>query len=273
MREYGQVQSAFWQSADFESWSDTGRLLALYLMTGPHTNGLGCFRMTDGYVMDDLNWSTEKVSEGFAELSRNGFAYRYERVIFIPNFLRWNRIANGNVAKARFGEFDALPKGEAKTLAARAMLRFCGFWDQADRTVIETVAQTVTETVCQTEPNPTQPRENPTQSKAAGKKPPAAAEPMPDLPDWIDPEAWNGFAAMRRRERHPLTPRAAKLVLAELEKLQTAGHDPTTVLDQSTRNGWRDVYAVKPATGVNGSGHAAQQGLPIVQRQRRELGT
>src|SRR5690606_12761100 len=102
MREYGQVQSAFWQSPDAQAWSDTGKLLALYLLTGPHANGLGCYRLPDGYVMADLGWSAERVSKGFEELSSNGFANRLEGVVFIPNFLRWNRIANGNVAKARF---------------------------------------------------------------------------------------------------------------------------------------------------------------------------
>ena len=50
MREYGQVQSAFWQSIDVQSWSDEGKLLALYLLTGPHANGIGCFRLPSGEV-------------------------------------------------------------------------------------------------------------------------------------------------------------------------------------------------------------------------------
>jgi hypothetical protein len=66
-----------------------------------------------------------------------------------------------------------------------------------------------------------------------------------ELPDWVDREAWDGFAAMRKRQRHPLTDRAAKLVLGELEKLSAEGYDAADVLDQSTRNGWRDVYPIK----------------------------
>lgn len=66
-----------------------------------------------------------------------------------------------------------------------------------------------------------------------------------ELPDWIDREAWDGFAAMRRRERHPLTDRAAKLIVRELTKFREEGLDPNAVLDQSTRNGWRDVFRPK----------------------------
>lgn len=163
MREYGQVQSSFWQSVDAQAFSDVGKLLALYLLTGPHTNGIGCYKLPDGYVMADLGWNPETVSKGFAELSANGFANRFDGVVFIPNFLRWNRIANGNIATARFGEWEMLPKGEAKRLAARAMLEFCGHWSESQKKVLETVPQTVPQTVCQPEPNPTQPNPDPTQ--------------------------------------------------------------------------------------------------------------
>lgn len=73
---------------------------------------------------------------------------------------------------------------------------------------------------------------------------------LPEVPDWVDRDAWNGFVSMRRRERHPLTARAAKLIFAELDKLRGEGHAPNAVLDQSTRNGWRDVFPVKAAKKV-----------------------
>lgn len=84
------------------------------------------------------------------------------------------------------------------------------------------------------------------QKQPPAQKPPAAREPMPDVPDWIDSNAWRGFAEMRRRQRFPMTPRAAALVIRKLESLREHGHDPTAVLDQSTRNAWRDVYPIKP---------------------------
>src|SRR6185312_6088088 len=125
MREYGQIQSAFWQSEDAEAMSERGRLLACYLMTGPYTNGLGCFRCTDGNLTDDFGWSSETVSETLSELSRIGFAYRLGKVLFLPNFLRWNPIANPKVAIARIKELETLPTHQAKALAARALLTFC----------------------------------------------------------------------------------------------------------------------------------------------------
>lgn len=186
MREYGQIQCAFWQSADAQEWTDAGKLLAAYLMTGPHSNGLGCYRCPDGYIMADLGWSSERVSEGFGELSRNGFAYSFDGVVFLPGFLRWNKVANANVASARMSEFEALPKGRAKAHVAAQILRHVKHLSNEQRTVLQTVSQTVSGTVTQTETNPTQPRENPTQEESSLRSDLQSPEPPGDLLDGDD---------------------------------------------------------------------------------------
>lgn len=112
MREYGQIQCSFWTDPDIQSLSDQARQLAAYLLTGPHSNGLGCYRLQDGYVMADFGWDSETVSKGFQELFDIGFSERCEKTQFvlIPKFLYWNPIANANVAKAREREFDTVSK-------------------------------------------------------------------------------------------------------------------------------------------------------------------
>lgn len=153
MRDYGRIESAFWLAPDHRPLSDGAKLLACLLLTGPHSNGLGCFAMGDGAVYDLLGWSPETIAERFGELSRNGFANRLEGVVFIPHFLRWNRIINRNIAVGRFREWEQLPKGQAKAHAARAMLSFYEGWNDAHRRRLEMVsqmvAQTVTQEVCQ----------------------------------------------------------------------------------------------------------------------------
>ena len=80
-------------------------------------------------------------------------------------------------------------------------------------------------------------------SKPAKKT--TAQEPWPDVPDWVPSEAWDGFVQNRKAIKHALPPRAAKLILKELDKLRGQGADPAAVLEQSTRNGWRDVFPVR----------------------------
>ena len=69
MRDYGKVHTSFWISDGMRRVSDGARLLALYLLTGQHTNMNGCFRLPDGYVSEDLNWTSERVAKGFKELA------------------------------------------------------------------------------------------------------------------------------------------------------------------------------------------------------------
>lgn len=205
MREYGQIQSAFWQSADAEAMSDRSKLMACYLLTGPFTNGLGCFRCTDGNLMDDFGWSSETVSETLSELYRIGFAYRLGKVLFLPNFLRWNAIANPKVAKARIKELETLPTNEAKALAARALLKFCGHLTDEQKTVLQTLSETVSDTVLQTlsKQNPTLP--NPIQNQDQELPPTAGSEPPNERPAIIDPESapdsifGTGLAFLRRK--------------------------------------------------------------------------
>ena len=92
------------------------------------------------------------------------------------------------------------------------------------------------------------------------------------LPDWVDQQAWDGFATMRVRERHPLTPRAVELVLVELAKLREAGQDPNAVLDQSTRNGWRDVYQIKQQQQLQTRGAASAPSTSRTMAAIRAIG-
>jgi uncharacterized protein YdaU (DUF1376 family) len=107
---------------------------------------------------------------------------------------------------------------------------------------------------------------------------PGAEALMP--PKWIPADAWNGFVEMRKKTKAPLTHRAITLIIKELEKLRVDGHEPGAVLDQSTRNNWKDVYPLKGNSGNekhrNGNRAerrqaeniaAGEQALEILQRR------
>lgn len=76
------------------------------------------------------------------------------------------------------------------------------------------------------------------------------------LPPWVPLDAWNGFVAMRRTVRAPLSSRAKSLAIGALCKLKDAGEDPEAVLDQSTQNSWKGLFPVdrRTARKANGSG-------------------
>ena len=119
--------------------------------------------------------------------------------------------------------------------------------EKADRAVTDASRVTVTD-VTRTDTD----TDTDTDTEQKQKQTPSPAATA--LPEWVDPDAWAGFAEMRKRIRAPLTKRAIELTLRELDKLR-ATNDPNEVLDQSTQNGWRGVFAIKTERGANHAGH------------------
>jgi hypothetical protein len=77
-----------------------------------------------------------------------------------------------------------------------------------------------------------------------------------NLPEWLDPTAWDAFAAMRKEVGKALTERARLRIIVKLEKLKSAGEDPNACLSQSSDHDWLNVYPVK---NHNGKGKAEKQ--------------
>ena len=104
-------------------------------------------------------------------------------------------------------------------------------------------------------------RKEPKATKSKELRPQAA---LPDPPQWIHADAWAGFVANRRQIKFPMTERAAELVIRELDKFRATGADPNAILDQSTRNGWRDVFPLRQekthaSTSATGKDSLAQR--------------
>lgn len=102
MRDYGKVFTSFWTSSSIRGMSEDGRALSMYLLTCPHGTIPGVFRLPDGYACEDLQWTAERVKEGFDELLANGFATRCEATkwVWIAKHLEWNPPENPNQKKA-----------------------------------------------------------------------------------------------------------------------------------------------------------------------------
>jgi len=127
MRDYGKVQTTFWTSADTSAMSDTGRMLALYLLTSPHSNILGCFHLPIGYVCEDLKWDAARVAEGFAELLSKGFAThdKASKWVVLHAYLKWNPIENPNQGISAGRLFEQIPnRSIVKPLLAAALRGF-----------------------------------------------------------------------------------------------------------------------------------------------------
>ncbi len=112
MRDYGKVHTSFWTSETTRSLSDDGRALALYLLTSAHSTISGVFRLPDGYVCEDMQWTSERVAEGFRNLASKGFANRCEtsKWVWIRKFIEWNPPENPNQRKGAIKSAMLAPK-------------------------------------------------------------------------------------------------------------------------------------------------------------------
>ena len=128
MREYGKIHRSFWTNPALRAAGRDARELAAYLLTGPHTTMLGCFRLPDAYVAEDLGWDVEGVRLAFGALADIGFAVRDDETkwLVIPRFLKWNRPENPNQVKGILKAFAAVPAFEYVGLLVVAIEEFVG---------------------------------------------------------------------------------------------------------------------------------------------------
>lgn len=102
--------------------------------------------------------------------------------------------------------------------------------------------------------------------------------PTPPRGRVVVPEAlmenWNGFCEMRKKIKKPLTDRAAKMILNELERLAPGdNHTKGLILDQSVKRCWQDVYPLKGDKSAGGTDEVKQlpsYDLALAERMMEE---
>jgi hypothetical protein len=61
-------------------------------------------------------------------------------------------------------------------------------------------------------------------------------------------EVWKSWVDYRKEIKHKLTPRTAEAQLKKLLELNSQGHKPINVINQSIENGWQGLFEVKNGT-------------------------
>jgi hypothetical protein len=108
---YRKLYPRIWRHPGFQKLKPTARELALYLLTGPQTNGLGLFYFSIGTACEDLNVGRETFLERLADV-QSTFGWFYDadaRVMFLPSWWRWNRPENENVLKGILKALNEIP--------------------------------------------------------------------------------------------------------------------------------------------------------------------
>lgn len=230
MRDYGRVHTSFWTSETTRSLSEDGRALALYLLTSPHSTLAGVFRLPDGYVCDDMQWTSQRVSKGFAELLANGFANRCETTkwVLICKYLQWNIPENPNQKKSAAKIVDLIPK-QCSWLPCfiRENGEFLGLKIEQFANCYETVSKPEVEIGTEIE----------TEIKEKNTKKEKVSVAFV-LPDWINSEDWELWLKTRKKK---MVPEQMQAQVRKLEKWKNAGLDYSQALNDAAVNGWQGL--------------------------------
>lgn len=115
MQRYGRLFTGFWTSPDIVGQPVETKLLGAHLLSSPHGNMIGCFRVPVAYVVEDLRMGSETVSKGFRNLSEKGFLTYDSGLswVLIRKFLKWNPIENPNQGKAAAKLFEQVPQNSS----------------------------------------------------------------------------------------------------------------------------------------------------------------
>lgn len=101
----------------------------------------------------------------------------------------------------------------------------------------------VTQSVTKTVPREEKRREEKKETNTA----PAGAF---DLPSWIPSDTWAAYCKVRTGKKAKNEPHALGLIVKDLERFRSAGHDPVEVLNSSIKSGWAGVFEPKTKPGA-----------------------
>jgi hypothetical protein len=112
MARYRKIDVRIWNDATFGAFSDDAKLAFLFLLTHPNLTSLGAMRHTKAGLAEELRWSLARFTRTFQALTdaRRVQFDPASSLLWLPNFLRYNKPEAPNVVKAWSSAVDLLPE-------------------------------------------------------------------------------------------------------------------------------------------------------------------
>lgn len=108
----------------------------------------------------------------------------------------------------------------------------------------------------------------PERRSKAQPQPPAAA--LPELPAWLDKDAFTAW--MQGRPAKTRKPAAQAAAIAKLDKFRQQGHDPNAIVRDSLANGWQGIFVPDAKRGgvslSERNDQAVVEGKRLIRAQR-----
>lgn len=98
---YRRVYLRLWRHPSFRLLTDGEKVLALYLVTGPQTNQIGCYYFSLGMASEDLAIPVPVLTQHLRVVcDAFGWQWRDDRLFYVPSWCVWNRPSSPNAYKS-----------------------------------------------------------------------------------------------------------------------------------------------------------------------------
>jgi hypothetical protein len=108
---YRKVFTSLWLQPCFLALTDAEKVLVFYLLTGPQTNRIGCYRLSPNMAAEDLGMPVNGLRNRLRRVTEAmGYLFdAHARVLYIPSWWRWNPPANANVMRGSLKDLKDVP--------------------------------------------------------------------------------------------------------------------------------------------------------------------
>lgn len=230
MGTYRPVHTRLWYDESFSQLSPSDKLVAIYILTNPSTNGLGFYCFSLGECAECVGHSPDTVLNNVRRVC-DSLSWAYDeqaRVMLIPNWIKYHPQGSPKVWKGWLSALDEMPQTKLWPRFIECMKEHAPDIEIPNRYAIDTLSDKGKVKV---------------KVKVKGKKPPKPPSgPSVVLPFESDEfsEAWDAFCESRRKVRAPMTDRAKQLILKKLDGLNE--NQAIACLNESTSKGWKGVF-------------------------------
>jgi len=110
MSRYRKVDPRFWKDEKIRRFSETEKLISLYLFTG-QSNRIGLFSFSPGEAAEDLGISSQTFAKGFGNVCGTLFlGWDPEaRILYLPTWWKYNPPENANNVIGNLKDLDDVP--------------------------------------------------------------------------------------------------------------------------------------------------------------------
>lgn len=113
LSRYRKIEVRMWGDKKFRNFDDQTKLLWCYLLSGPETTQIpGVLTVGEAGLAEALGWEIKQFRNRFETVSKASLACSDwgSRIVFLPNAIKYNPPANGNIVKGWADAIKELPE-------------------------------------------------------------------------------------------------------------------------------------------------------------------